>query len=132
MAKILIVEDERDIRELIEFTLRFAGIETVAVKDGQEAVDATRVEMPDLVLMDVRMPRMNGYQACEKIKADKNTAHIPVVFLSAKGQDVEVEQGFIAGATEYLLKPFSPHDLLECVQALLAKTSKGKKTISRD
>ena len=77
MAKILIAEDERDIRDLVAFTLRFAGHEIVAVGNGEEALETARVEMPDLILMDVRMPRMTGYEACEKMKADPQLAKIP-------------------------------------------------------
>jgi CheY-like chemotaxis protein len=121
MAKILVAEDERDIRDLIAFTLRFAGHEVVAVSNGAEAVEAAPVEMPDLILMDVRMPRMTGYEACQQIKADPRVQHIPVVFLSAKGQESEIQTGFSVGATEYLLKPFAPMELTEKIKELLAK-----------
>ena len=124
MAKILIAEDERDIRDLIAFTLRFAGHEVVAVENGAEAVEAAPIEMPDLILMDVRMPRMTGYEACQKIKADARVKHIPVVFLSAKGQDSEIQAGLDAGASEYLLKPFGPMELTEKVSELLEKYAK--------
>jgi len=121
MAKILIAEDERDIRDLVAFTLRFAGHEVVAVDNGAEAVETARLEMPDLILMDVRMPRMTGYEACEKMKADPRLAGIPVVFLSAKGQESEIQTGLSAGAAEYLLKPFAPSELTERVMELLQK-----------
>lgn len=121
MAKILIAEDERDIRDLVAFTLRFAGFEVVAVENGAEAVDAAAVEMPDLILMDVRMPKMTGYEACQKIKADNRVNHIPVVFLSAKGQDSEIQAGIDAGASDYLLKPFAPMELTEKIKELLAR-----------
>ena len=121
MAKILIAEDERDIRDLIAFTLRFAGHEVVAVENGAEAVTAAPIEMPDLIPMDVRMPRMTGYEACQTIKADERVKHIPVVFLSAKGQDSEIQAGLDAGASEYLLKPFGPMELTEKVSELLEK-----------
>jgi CheY-like chemotaxis protein len=124
MAKILIAEDERDIRDLISFTLRFAGYEVVAVSDGQEAVEVVGKEMPDLILMDVRMPRMTGYEACQKIKSDPKVSQIPVVFLSAKGQDSEIYTGLNSGATEYLLKPFAPADLSQRVKELLAQYGK--------
>jgi CheY-like chemotaxis protein len=124
MAKILIAEDERDIRELVAFTLRFSGYEVVAVENGAEAVQAALVEMPDLILMDVRMPRMTGYEACQHIKADERLRHIPVVFLSAKGQDSEIQAGLDAGALEYLLKPFAPMELSEKVKELLEKYGK--------
>ena len=121
MAKILIAEDERDIRDLVAFTLRFAGFEVVAVENGAEAVDAAAVEMPDLILMDVRIPKMTGYEACQKIKADNRVNHIPVVFLSAKGQDSEIQAGIDAGASDYLLKPFAPMELTEKIKELLAR-----------
>jgi CheY-like chemotaxis protein len=121
MAKILIAEDEPDIRDLVKFTLTFAGYEVVAVNNGAEAVDAARIEKPDLVLMDVRMPRMTGYEACAVMKADPKLRHIPVVFLSAKGQEAEIQNGMDAGAVEYLLKPFAPMELTERVSDLLAR-----------
>jgi CheY-like chemotaxis protein len=124
MAKILIAEDERDIRDLVAFTLRFAGHEVVAVGNGAEAVETARLEIPDLILMDVRMPRMTGYEACEKMKADPQLAEIPVVFLSAKGQESEIRVGLEAGAAEYLLKPFAPSELTERVSELLEKYKK--------
>ena len=120
MARILIAEDERDIRELIAFTLKFAGHEVIATSNGEEALQAALSEKPDLVLLDVRMPRMSGYQACEKIKADPETRQIPVVFLSAKGQESEVKTGMDAGADEYILKPFSPDQLTARIKSILA------------
>ncbi len=124
MAKILVAEDERDIRDLIGFTLRFAGHDVVTFPNGEEAWLAAGKEMPDLILMDVRMPRMTGYEACEKIKADPALKHIPVVFLSAKGQESEIKTGFAVGATEYLLKPFAPDDLTQKVRELLDRIGK--------
>jgi DNA-binding response OmpR family regulator len=121
MAKILIADDERDIRDLITFTLQFAGFEVVPTTNGEEAYQAALREIPDLILLDVRMPRMTGYQACQQIKADARTRHIPVVFLSAKGQEAEVNTGLEAGAAEYILKPFSPDQLTDKVKSLLAK-----------
>lgn len=121
MAKILVAEDERDIRDLIAFTLRFAGYEVVTVANGAEAVEVVNAEMPNLILMDVRMPRMTGYEACAAIKADDAVKHIPVVFLSAKGQESEIRTGLDAGATEYLLKPFAPDELTQRVRELLEK-----------
>ena len=124
MTKILIAEDERDIRELVAFTLRFAGHDVVAVANGEEAVTTARAEMPDLILMDVRMPRMTGYEACTVMKADDRLKDIPVIFLSAKGQDSEIQAGISAGAVEYLLKPFAPDQLTTRIQAVLAKHGK--------
>jgi len=124
MAKILIAEDERDIRDLITFTLRFAGYEVVAASNGEEATALEKQEIPDLILLDVRMPRMTGYEACAVIKADARLKDIPVIFLSAKGQEAEIQAGLQAGATEYLLKPFAPDQLTTRIKAVLAKSGK--------
>jgi DNA-binding response OmpR family regulator len=124
MAKILIAEDERDIRDLITFTLGFAGFEVVAAANGEEAVNLARQEIPDLILMDVRMPRMTGYEACALMKADAKLKDIPVIFLSAKGQDSEIQTGLQAGAADYLLKPFAPDQLTERIQSVLAHYGK--------
>lgn len=112
MAKIVVAEDEKDIRELLVFILELAGHQVVAVEDGQQAVEAALREQPDLIILDVRMPNMDGYDACRAIKQNQRTAHIPVVFLSARGQDSEVKEGLEAGAEKYILKPFSPEELL--------------------
>lgn len=119
MAKILVAEDERDIRDLIAFTLQFAGYDVVTAANGEEAVTKTLIELPDLVIMDVRMPKMTGYEACKLIKADEKTRTIPVMFLSAKGQEAEIKTGIISGADEYILKPFSPDQLVERVKNIL-------------
>jgi DNA-binding response OmpR family regulator len=125
MARILIAEDERDIRDLISFTLSFAGHEVIATANGEEACEKARELLPDLILLDVRMPRMTGYEACEKIKSDETTRHIPVVFLSAKGQEKEVQTGIEVGAIEYILKPFAPDQLTERMNAILADHGKA-------
>lgn len=124
MAKILIAEDERDIRDLVAFTLRFAGHEVFAASNGEEAVELAPKVNPDLILMDVRMPRMTGYEACKILKADSDLKDIPVVFLSAKGQDNEIQQGLASGAEDYLLKPFAPDQLTSRVKMILAKFGK--------
>ena len=125
MAKILIAEDEPDIRDLLIFTLQYAGHSVVAANDGLEALQLTTRELPDLVLLDVRMPRMTGYETCRQIKSGSTTHGIPVVFLSAKGQDSEIQAGMDAGAVAYLLKPFDPAELVEQVSSLLAQYPKA-------
>ena len=120
MTKILIAEDDRDIRDLITYTLQFAGYEVVAGSNGEEAVALALQHIPDLILLDVRMPLMTGYEACAKIKEDLRTRNIPVIFLSAKGQDNEIQSGMDVGATEYLLKPFAPDQLTARIQTILA------------
>jgi len=124
MARILIAEDEPDIRELVAFTLRFAGHEVVTTANGEEAYHKAQEIIPDLIMMDVRMPRMTGYDACRAMKQIPALKDIPVVFLSAKGQETEIQSGLEAGAEEYLLKPFAPDQLVERVKAILAKFGK--------
>ena len=124
MAKILVAEDERDIRDLVAFTLRFAGYEVFTAANGEEAVELAPNVNPDLILMDVRMPRMTGYEACRLMKLNPDLKDIPIVFLSAKGQETEIQQGLDAGAEEYLLKPFAPDQLTSHVKTILAKFGK--------
>jgi DNA-binding response OmpR family regulator len=124
MARILISEDEPDIRELVAFTLRFAGHEVTTTANGEEALQQASQLIPDIIIMDVRMPRMTGYDACRAMKADVMLKDIPVMFLSAKGQDSEIQAGLDVGAEEYLLKPFAPTQLAERVKAILAKFGK--------
>ncbi len=124
MAKILIAEDERDIRELITFTLRYAGHEVTQAANGEEALALAKQTIPDLILMDVRMPKMTGYEACRHIKADATLKNIPVVFLSAKGQETEIQTGLEVGATDYILKPFAPDQLIKRVSEILAAHKK--------
>ena len=124
MAKILIADDEPDIRELVTFMLRFAGYEVVAASNGEDAVHTASRELPDLVIMDVRMPRMTGYDACRLMKANPDLRDVPVVFLSAKGQESEIQSGLDAGAEEYLLKPFSPAELTNRVRGILSRYGK--------
>jgi DNA-binding response OmpR family regulator len=121
---ILVAEDERDIRELIVITLQLSGFNVVDVPNGAEAVQKAREILPDLILMDVRMPKMTGYEACEALKSDEKTKNIPVIFLSAKGQEAEVSTGLDLGAEDYFLKPFAPNELSEKVNKVLIKYGK--------
>ncbi len=123
MPRILIAEDEPDIRALIDITLKFGGFDVVTVADGQAAVESATARRPDLILLDVRMPRMTGYEACRALKANPATADIPIVFLSAKGQEDEVRSGLTAGARDYILKPFAPEELIKHVGRLLAESA---------
>lgn len=123
MPKILVAEDDHDIRELIVLTLQFSGFDVTSVEDGAAAVQAAKANNGkfDLILMDVRMPHMTGYEACRRLKETENTKNIPVIFLSAKGQEGEVQTGLDLGAEQYILKPFAPDDLINTVSAILEK-----------
>jgi DNA-binding response OmpR family regulator len=119
MTRILIAEDDQDIRELVVLTLQFNGFDVESVEDGEAAVKAAQSNRFDLILMDVRMPRMTGYEACRQLKAMDSTQHIPIIFLSAKGQETEVQTGLEAGAEQYILKPFSPDELVKTITDFL-------------
>jgi len=99
--------------------LTFAGHEVFPTTNGEEAYQLATQIIPDLMVLDVRMPRMTGYEVCEQIKSNTMTKDIPIVFLSAKGQECEVRMGIDAGADEYILKPFSPEQLIERVNSIL-------------
>jgi two-component system alkaline phosphatase synthesis response regulator PhoP len=125
MPKILVAEDEADIRELVAFSLtNIGGFQVIKAKNGAEAVEKAREETPDLILMDVRMPQMTGYEACAMLKEIPETKDIPVVFLSAKGQEQEIQEGMKAGAEEYILKPFAPDILTDKVREILRRWNK--------
>ncbi len=123
-AKILVAEDELDIRELITITLELSGYTVFPVPNGEVAVQTTINTQPDLVMLDVRMPKVTGFEACQQLKAMPATQHIPVIFLSAKGQETEIRQGAGLGAEAYILKPFAPDELVEQVKSVLAKYKK--------
>lgn len=117
---ILVAEDERDIRELIVITLQTHGLTNVVeARNGEEAIAQARTHKPDLILMDVRMPKMTGYEACKVLKDDPSMNGIPVVFLSAKGQETEIKLGIDLGAEEYIIKPFAPDELYYRVAEIL-------------
>jgi CheY-like chemotaxis protein len=119
MAHILVAEDERDIRELINFTLLFAGHQVTQAANGAEALELAPQVKPDLIMMDVRMPKMTGYEACRQMKLIPEIQNVPVIFLSAKGQDEEVQTGLEAGAVAYILKPFAPEELTRQIADIL-------------
>jgi DNA-binding response OmpR family regulator len=124
MTKILIAEDDQDIRELVVLTLQFSGFDVVAVEDGSLAVEKAQNQTFDLILMDVRMPRMTGYEACRRLKDIDSTKNIPIIFLSAKGQEQEIQTGLSAGAVDYILKPFAPDTLVNTINDVLQKLAK--------
>jgi DNA-binding response OmpR family regulator len=112
----------------VNFSLQFGGFTVVQAANGAEAVELAQKELPDLILMDVRMPKMTGYEACRQMKSMSELRDIPVVFLSAKGQESEIQTGLEAGAEEYILKPFAPDELVKQVQAVLERVEARRKT----
>ncbi|MBI3805506.1 MAG: response regulator [Nitrospirae bacterium] len=120
--KVLIVDDEEFVRQLIQIKLKFCGIETIEAGNGVDAIEKAISERPDLILMDVMMPKMNGFEACQRLKASKETEHIPIVMLTARGDPTAKERGENAGAIEYLTKPFSPQKLADRIIEILKQS----------
>ncbi len=120
--RILIVEDQADIRKLIRMTLEFGDFEIQEAVDGESGLAAAANFKPTVMLLDVMMPgQLDGYQVCQRIKQDPDLRHIQVVLLTARGQVSDIEAGQRAGANAYLVKPFSPLELIDRVEALVAE-----------
>ena len=118
--KILIADDEPNIVVALEYLLRRGGYEVHVARDGDEALSQVNAKLPDLVLLDVMMPRRNGYEVCKAIRARAELQHTKVVMLSAKGRDAEINLGMAAGADLYITKPFSTRELLAKIKTLLS------------
>lgn len=114
--RILIADDDPVILRLIQVNLELEGYQVLTAHNGQEAVDMATAELPDLVILDIMMPRLDGYQACEQLKSAEATKQIPVIFLSAKAQQGDIDKGKSYGVVDYLTKPFDPSDLLDVVE----------------
>jgi two-component system, OmpR family, response regulator MtrA len=123
VARILVADDDVDIRELVEFKLSTLGHDVVAVADGAAAIEACQAERPDLAVLDVMMPGVSGLDAIRAIRADPALADLPVILLTARAQESDVETGFDSGADDYITKPFSPRELASRVQALLTRST---------
>lgn len=121
MPKILIAEDQADLREMIALTLRLAGFEVVAAADGEQAYQQANVALPDLIILDLEMPHLNGSEVCKKLKARQAFANTPVVIMSSHDNPVEIENSLRAGAREYIHKPFELNFLMDKVVTLLTE-----------
>ncbi|MFO0388001.1 MAG: response regulator transcription factor [bacterium] len=120
MNRLLIVEDQPDIRKLISMTLEFSDFEVHEAEDGSSGLQLVERIRPVIVLLDVMMPgELDGIQVCERIKKNPHTAHIKVVLLTARGQKTDLEVGKKAGCDAYLVKPFSPLQLIDTIEQLL-------------
>ena len=117
--RILICDDDPVILRLLEVNLELEGYEVLLAHHGENAIEVATAELPDLVILDIMMPRLDGYQTCERLKANDATKDIPVVFLSAKAQQTDIDKGKAYGVAEYLTKPFDPNDLIDVVQRLV-------------
>ncbi len=119
MARVMAVDDDHVIRGLLEVNLEMEGHEVVTAVDGREALEKVAHERPDLILLDVMMPNINGWQVAESLKADAATREVPIVFLSARAMEADVRKGRDLGVTNYVTKPFDPIDLMDLVGRLL-------------
>ncbi|HYO26930.1 MAG TPA: response regulator [Azonexus sp.] len=119
--KILIVDDEPNIVISLEFLMRKEGFEVAVANDGDEALAKVASFNPDLILLDVMMPKKSGFEVCEALRADPQRAGLQIVMLTAKGRDTEVAKGLALGADAYVTKPFSTKDLVAKVKAMLAR-----------
>ncbi|MDX1725821.1 MAG: response regulator [Pseudomonas sp.] len=117
---VLIADDEPNIVISLEFLLEQAGYQVMVAHDGQEALEAIQRQPPDLVLLDVMLPRLSGFDVCQKIRENPQWQHMRVVMLTAKGREVEVSKGLALGANAYITKPFSTQELLAQIGAQLA------------
>lgn len=121
--RILVVDDEPDLLELVEYNLREAGYTVVTAKDGASAMAEVRRQRPDLVLLDVMLPDVSGTEVCRRLRRDPDTSRIPIMMLTARGQEIDRVVGFELGADDYVVKPFSPRELALRVQAVLRRAS---------
>ncbi len=123
--QIVVADDDADILRLIERRMARRGYEVVTATNGVEALHAVEANLPSAVVLDWLMPKMTGSQACEALKANPSTAHIPIVLLTAKAADADMEEGLSVGADAYLTKPFDIHELDELVQGVIADATPG-------
>jgi two-component system alkaline phosphatase synthesis response regulator PhoP len=122
--RVLVVDDEQDLLELVSYNLNKEGFRVVCVSSGEEALAAARRDVPDLILLDLLLPTVDGLEVCRRLKADSRTQHIPVLMLTAKSEETDVVTGLELGAEDYVTKPFSPRVLVARVKAVLRRRTK--------
>jgi DNA-binding response OmpR family regulator len=120
VARVMAVDDDHVIRGLLEVNLEMEGHEVITASDGQDALNKIKLDRPDLILLDVMMPNVNGWQVAEAMKAEEATSAIPIIFLTARAMESDVRKGTDLGVEAYVTKPFDPIDLMELVNRLLA------------
>jgi DNA-binding response OmpR family regulator len=118
---ILAADDDEDILELVTFRLERSGYTVVQARDGEEAWRLALDKKPDLAVLDVMMPKLNGFELTRRLRAEEATSRLPIILLTARAQDLDVQQGFEAGADDYIRKPFSPQELRARVQSILGR-----------
>lgn len=122
--KVLVIEDHRDTRELLKYNLTSAGFDVAAAEDGQGGLNLASAFRPDIVLLDLMMPGMDGLETCRQLKSTEGLSRIPVIMLTAKGEEVDKIVGLELGADDYVVKPFSPRELVLRIKAVLRRSGK--------
>jgi DNA-binding response OmpR family regulator len=117
--KVMVVDDEMDIVKLVKISLEMANFEVIEAYSGKQALEKAQTTVPDIFLLDIMMPEMDGYEVCRRLKAQEATRNVPVVMLTAKGLKGDAEQGLKVGAADYILKPFDPYELGEQIHEIL-------------
>jgi two-component system response regulator MtrA len=121
-ARVLVADDDEDILTLVKAVLERAGHEVIAVQDGAQALASLQSQEPDLAVLDISMPELDGLEVLQRVRDDDGIRALPVILLTAKAQEADVERGYAAGASAYVKKPFSPRELAERVEPLLAQS----------
>ena len=124
---ILIVEDEKDIVKMLEYNLKKEGFETLSVRDGEDALDVAERKRPDLIILDLMLPGLDGLEVCKTLKKEAKTASIPIIMLTAKAQEADKVVGLELGADDYMTKPFSPRELIARIKAVLRRGNEKDK-----
>jgi DNA-binding response OmpR family regulator len=119
VPSILLAEDQADLRDMIATSLEISGHRVIATSDGQQAIDQAEEQRPDLIILDLHMPRVNGFEVCERLKAQETFRRVPILIMSAGGSREQIRASLDAGAQEYLAKPFDLDHLIQRVDALL-------------
>ncbi|OIO33845.1 MAG: DNA-binding response regulator [Candidatus Omnitrophica bacterium CG1_02_40_15] len=125
--KILIIEDEKDIVKMLDYNLKKEGFKALSANNGEDGLDIARKENPDLILLDLMLPEMDGLEVCKAVKNDTKTAHIPIIILTAKAQEADKIVGLELGADDYMTKPFSPRELIARIKAVLRRLKEKDK-----
>ena len=118
-GKILVVDDEVYILHILDFSLGAEGFEVISANNGELAVEKAKIEKPDLIVLDIMMPVLDGYETCRRLKREPETKDIPVILLTAKGREVDKRLGYEVGAVDYIMKPFSPTRLIERIEEIM-------------
>ncbi|ABZ84635.1 transcriptional regulatory protein [Heliomicrobium modesticaldum Ice1] len=125
MAKILVVEDDQHILELVRFNLEKEGHTVQVAVDGEAALACLQEELPDLIILDLMLPRLDGLELCRRVRSRNHSAHLPILMLTAKGEEVDKVIGLEMGADDYMTKPFSPRELVARIKALLRRATRS-------